>query len=52
MIKDDPEKTLEAGKAFAIKQCKDLLDGDAPGIHFYALNKYQPVADILKTITT
>ena len=49
-IKDDPEKTVEAGKAFAIEQCKDLLQGGAPGIHFYTLNKFQPVTDILKKI--
>lgn len=49
-IKDDPEKTLLAGKQYAIEQCQDLLSGGAPGIHFYALNKFQPVADILKAI--
>lgn len=49
-IQNDPEKTLEAGKRYAIEQCQDLLNGGAPGIHFYALNKYQPVADILKSI--
>ena len=49
-IKNDPEKTIEAGKQYAIEQCQDLLNGGAPGIHFYALNKYQPVADILKSI--
>lgn len=49
-IKEDPEKTLEAGKIYAIEQCRDLLAGGAPGIHFYSLNKYQPVADILKAI--
>ena len=50
-IKDDPEKTLEAGKRYAIEQCQDLLKRGAPGIHLYALNKYQPVADILKEVT-
>lgn len=50
-IKNDPEKTIEAGKQYAIEQCQDLLNGGAPGIHFYALNKYQPVADILKAVT-
>ena len=49
-IKDDPEKTLEAGKAYAIEQCRDLLNGGAPGIHFYTLNKFQPVADILEAV--
>jgi len=49
-IKDDPEKTLEAGKAYAIEQCRDLLAGGAPGIHFYALNKLQPVAEILEAV--
>ena len=49
-IQADKEKTLEAGITFAVKQCRELLDGGAPGIHFYALNKYHPVDTILKEI--
>lgn len=49
-IADDKEKTLAAGKKFALKQCRELLDGGAPGIHFYCLNKYEPVASLLKSL--
>jgi len=49
-IADDKEKVLKAGVDFAIRQCRDLLKGGAPGLHFYALNKLHPVADILKAV--
>ncbi len=49
-LKDDPEKTLAAGIKFGVEQCKDLLAGGAPGIHFYSLNKIHPVDAILKNI--
>lgn len=49
-IKDDPQKTLKAGIDFAVRQCKELLDGGAPGIHFYSLNKFEPTATILNQI--
>ena len=34
---DDEEAALQAGVAFAAKQCRALLAGGAPGIHFYTL---------------
>jgi methylenetetrahydrofolate reductase (NADPH) len=49
-IADDKEKVAKAGIDFAIHQCQALLNGGAPGLHFYALNKLHPVADILKAI--
>jgi methylenetetrahydrofolate reductase (NADPH) len=49
-IEDHPEKTLAEGIHFAIEQCKELLKGGAPGIHFYTLNKVHPVDTILKAI--
>ena len=30
-IQEDPEKTFKAGIGFAIRQCRQLLDGGAPG---------------------
>jgi len=35
----EPEAVAELGVAFATLQCVDLLDGGAPGVHFYTLNK-------------
>lgn len=37
--RNEPEAVAELGVAFATLQCVDLLDGGAPGIHFYTLNK-------------
>lgn len=49
-ISGDPQKTLAAGIDFAIRQCRELLDAGAPGIHFYALNKPHPVDVIMKAV--
>ncbi len=49
-IQEDLDKTVELGIAFAVKQCRELLAGGAPGIHFYALNKVSPVDRILAQV--
>jgi methylenetetrahydrofolate reductase (NADPH) len=49
-IAGDPKKTVEAGIDYAIRQCRELLKGGAPGIHFYALNKTYSVEKILKAV--
>ncbi len=49
-IQDDPEATAQAGIQFAIRQCRELLAGGAPGIHFYALNKSEAVTEILNAL--
>ena len=49
-IADDPAKTLDAGIAFAVKQCRDLLHNGAPGLHFYTLNKSTPIDTILNSL--
>ena len=49
-IAGDPTRTLEAGLEFATKQCRALLDGGAPGIHLYTLNKVHPSDTILSRI--
>ncbi len=49
-IHDNPEKILEAGTEYAINQCKELLNNGAPGIHFYTLNKIEPVKKIVSIV--
>ncbi len=49
-IASDPQKTMEAGIKFCVEQCKQLLTLGAPGIHFYTLNKIEPVTTILKSL--
>ncbi len=49
-IKDNSEQIVKAGIEFAIAQCKELLSNGAPGIHFYSLNKVQPLKDIISSV--
>ena len=36
---DDAEAALEVGVRWATRQCRELLDGGAPGVHFFTLNR-------------
>lgn len=49
-LQNDLDATVKAGTEFAIQQCQGLLDGGAPGIHFYCLNKVHPTDAILGAI--
>ena len=49
-LSGDNDAILEAGIDFAVRQCKDLLDRGAPGIHFFSLNKVEPTREIWKRI--
>jgi len=46
----DDEATYKAGVDFVVEQCKGLLAGGAPGLHFYSLNKVEPTKEILSKI--
>ncbi len=49
-IADDTDAVSRAGIDFATTQCRDLLDRGSPAIHFYCLNKIEPVRTIWKKI--
>jgi methylenetetrahydrofolate reductase (NADPH) len=46
-IRDDAEAVGKAGIEHATAQCRELLEGGAPGIHFYTLNKSGSTREIL-----
>lgn len=48
---DDAEAQFEVGTEFASRQVQSLIDGGAPGVHFYVLNKSHATARVLRTVT-
>ncbi len=46
----DEEATYKAGVDFTVRQCNELLEGGAPGIQFFTLNKLDPVREIMGKI--
>ncbi len=48
--KDSPAKAYQAGIDYSIKQCRELLDNGAPGLHFYTLNKSRAAIEIFESL--
>jgi methylenetetrahydrofolate reductase (NADPH) len=46
----DPQAEMEVGVTHAIRQCRDLLEAGAPGLHFYVLNKATATTRILAAL--
>lgn len=44
---EDEDAVHEAGVAWAVEQCGELLERGAPGIHFYVLNRARPMERIV-----
>ena len=49
-VQHDPQAVVAHGIAWAVRQCRALLDGKAPGIHFYTLNRSHSTAEILSRL--
>ncbi len=49
-IREDSDALLAFGTDVVSALCQRLLDGDAPGLHFYTLNKALPTEAIAETI--
>jgi len=47
---DEPASVMATGIEHAIQQCRGLLDGGAPGLHFYTLNKSHATRSILAAV--
>jgi methylenetetrahydrofolate reductase (NADPH) len=49
-VRDDPQAVCAIGIDHATAQCRELLDHDAPGIHFYTLNQSPATAAICERL--
>ena len=49
-FKDDPAIVMATGIEHAIKQCRELLERGAPGLHFYTLNKSHATRSIVAAL--
>ncbi|MBI3288975.1 MAG: methylenetetrahydrofolate reductase [NAD(P)H] [Elusimicrobia bacterium] len=49
-LQNDPSAVVMEGIDWATRQCRELLDGGAPGIHFYTLNRSYSTSEILSRL--
>jgi len=50
-IQEDKEAVVRRGVEWAVRQCRELLDRGAPGLHFYTLNRSHSTENILARLT-
>lgn len=49
-VREDPDAVRQIGVEHAAAQCRDLLAGGAPGVHFYTLNRSTATRRILQSL--
>lgn len=49
-VGDDDAATQELGVRWGTEQCRELLDNDVPGLHFYTLNKSSSTRNIYENL--
>jgi methylenetetrahydrofolate reductase (NADPH) len=47
---DDPEAVIDLGVEVAAEMCQTLLDNDAPGLHFYTLNRSNSALQVFREL--
>ncbi len=50
LLEDDPAALRAEGVAIAVELCETLLDGGAPGLHFYTLNRSKATREIFAAL--
>jgi methylenetetrahydrofolate reductase (NADPH) len=50
-LQDDPAALRDFGTEVVTTLCQRLLDGDAPGLHFYTLNQARPSQAVIRHLT-
>ncbi len=48
--REDPDSIESLSTEYAIEQCRELIDGGAPGVHFYTLNRSRATRNILTAL--
>jgi methylenetetrahydrofolate reductase (NADPH) len=49
-VRDDDEAVAGVGIAWARDQCRALLEGGAPGLHFYTLNRSRSTREVVELL--
>lgn len=49
-VEANPSQAREIGIEWGVKQCVELLDGGAPGIHFYIMGDPTPALDVIEKL--
>ena len=49
-LAETPEELRSEGIAISIETCRELLDGGAPGLHFYTLNRSKATSEIFAAL--
>jgi methylenetetrahydrofolate reductase (NADPH) len=51
-VSGDKAAVTRVGIDYAVRQCQDLLENGAPGIHFYTMNKSGSAAQVVEALRT